>query len=716
MLENNKRSESCNFNNTNNLDVKYNVDSVSAQEYNDTVEFRKIKELLCEDHLEYVTEYLRTLLKIKKINNPNCFKESLFKNLFCVDNKNRVIIYVRLSVEDLTRTEGNVSKSILNQLLMLLTYCNEKQLEVVGIFYEEDISGSDESRVEWNKSLLFCELGNTNIYVCKTQARFARDVEMIEKYLHKRFIEWNIRFLSIVDHSDTAIKGNKLQRQITAIVDENKLAEQSVNIKATLRAKNDAGQWTGSFAPYGYKEDPNDMYHFVVDEPAAKIVREIYEMCANGIGYSKICKSLNERKIPTPSRYKKLQGSNYVCPQAPNGSKFWSYDTVRKILMDETYDGILIQHRTESISYNIKERKKIPKNEQSIVACSHERIVDPNISKIVRKKYKDRKEKKQLEEVRHESNILINAIEELKNDYKKVSKDAIAKVNLAITKLKDVLLTADIENIVKKYNELRELTATLNSGLYAKIQDKIQVLSTDKTRATPGKNGKIHIFSQKVYCKCCGKVFQKNQFKTGPRKSEVKQYKTYLSCRTSIRTGKYACDNINSIRYEELERIVLEELNKMIQRYFDKSRLEHSYYEKKVYSDYEKDINVLKKEQNDIEKKIKTNEEKFTMIYDDKAAGVITLEEFMMLKNKYKNDTENCKLRINQINLEIAELEEKKIQNINEEEIFEKYRNIKKLDRLIVETFISKIIIGKVDPETKKRDIRIIWNVQSDLA
>ena len=68
-------------------------------------------------------------------------------------------------------------------------------------------------------------------------------------------------------------------------------------------------------------------------------------------------------------------------------------------------------------------------------------------------------------------------------------------------------------------------------------------------------------------------------------------------------------------------------------------------------------------------------------------------------------------MRINQINLEIAELEDKKIQNINEEEIFEKYRNIEKLDRLIVETFISKIIIGKVDHETKKRDIRIIWNV-----
>ena len=77
------------------------------------------------------------------------------------------------------------------------------------------------------------------------------------------------------------------------MVDEWKIEEQSINTKKTLRAKNNAGQWTGSFAPYGYTEDSDDMYHLVVDEEAAKVVREIYSMYANGIGYYKICKSLN---------------------------------------------------------------------------------------------------------------------------------------------------------------------------------------------------------------------------------------------------------------------------------------------------------------------------------------------------------------------------------------------------------------------------------------
>ena len=74
--------------------------------------------------------------------------------------------------------------------------------------------------------------------------------------------------------------------------------------------------------------------------------------------YFKICKYLNEHNIPTPSKYKKLQGSNFVCPTAPNGSEFWNIDTVRKILKDETYDGLLIQNRTETISHNIKKSRK----------------------------------------------------------------------------------------------------------------------------------------------------------------------------------------------------------------------------------------------------------------------------------------------------------------------------------------------------------------------
>ncbi len=630
MFEELKGGETSSYNNT----QDYNIKNVSVEDYTSSVEFKAIKELLVEDNLIYVTEFIRKLLDIKKPNDTTCFtcgngNKIVYKNGY----GKRAILYLRLSVEDMQKKDTTPSKSILNQLLLLLQYCKEHEIEVVGIFYEEGISGADENRPEWNKSLVFCEKGHCDIYITKTQARFARDVEMIERYLHKRFIEWNIRFLSIVDHSDTSQKGNKLQRQITAIVDENKLSEQSINTKATLRGKNQAGQWTGSFACYGYIEDPNDMYHLVPDPPAAKIVQKIYELYANGTGYFKICKYLNEHNIPTPSKYKKLQGSKFKCCKAPNGSEFWNIDTVRKILKDETYDGLLIQNRTETISYNIKKARKLPRSEQTIIACAHERIVDPVISRIVRQKFE-------------------------------------ARTN------------ATCDNI-----------------------------DTIHTRPKPDKNGEVHIFSQKVYCAECGKIFQKTTAKSGPRKNPTK--KDYLHCKTNKRTCQTGCTNNSSIRIEVLEQVVLEEINKQIDKYYNEEKFNKSYYEKKVNTNYENEIKALQEEKIMLDKKIKDNTNRFTLLYEDRANEVITTQEFILLKSKYNDEIERFNNRLREIEDLIISFNNKKQQQLNEQEIFKKYKHIDKLDRLVVETFISKIIMGKVDKETKKRTINIVWNICS---
>ncbi len=709
MLEDQGKVVSSSFSNTEFLN-EYNIDNVSNDDYLETIEFKTIKKLLCEDNLEYMTEYLRTLLKVSKPNNPYCFRKNGLIGSYHTPGK-RGIIYVRLSQEDLDREKGNVSKSILNQLLMLLTYCNDKGIEVIGIFYEEDISGSDGTREEWNKTLLFCELGNTDIYVCKTQARFARSIEFVEKYLHKKFIEWNIRFLSIVDNIDTYNKGNKKSSQITAMVDEWKIEEQSINTKKTLRAKNNAGQWTGSFAPYGYIEDPDDMYHLVIDEEAAKVVREIYSMYANGIGYYKICLSLNERKIPTPSKHKKLQGLKFVCPQCPNGAEYWNVDTIRRILLDETYDGLLIQHRTERIAYNIKGFKKIPKNEQSIIACAHERIIDPEISKVVRKKFSDRKTKIDLTNARKNAKELIKTIQDNLKDYN-TPEDKLLILNCAINNLENSIIGNDLKDISLKYDTLREKTLLLNSELYSKIMEQVDILTTTTNRSRPGKNGEVHIFSKKVYCAVCGKSFQKNLCKSGPRKNPF--MKPYLHCRNHRRSAGITCDNTSYIRFEVLEELVLNEINTMIDNYVNQKSLEKNYYAKKAHIDYEKDLIILQKEKEDINKKINKISDRFAMLYDDKADGIISATEFVMLKNKYQSDINNFNIRIEEIDKEINELKEKENVAESERSILEKFtqqgiKHLEKLDRFTVDQLISKITIGKKD-ENNNRPIKIFWN------
>ena len=393
-----------------------------------------------------------------------------------------------------------------------------------------------------------------------------------------------------------------------------------------------------------------------------------------------------------------MQGLKYVCPYYPNGAEYWNIDTIRKILLDETYDGLLIQHRTERIAYNIKGFKKIPKNEQSIIACAHERIIDPEVSKVVRKKFADRKVKHNLNNARKGSKELIKAIQSNLKDYD-TSEDKLLLLNNAISELENSLLKSDLKDISLKYDTLREKTLFLNSELYSKIMEQVDVLTTTTSRARPGKNGEIHLFSKKVYCGVCGKSFQKTLCKTGPRKNPT--MKPYLHCRNHRHAGGITCDNTKLIRYEVLEELVLNEINTMIDKYANQKNLEKNYYSKKAQRDYKKDLIILQKEREEINKKISKINERFAMLYDDKADGIISATEFVMLKNKYQYDINNFNTRIDEINKEINELREKENIAESERSTLEKYtqqgiNHLDKLDRFTLDQLISKIVIGKI--------------------
>ena len=150
----------------------------------------------------------------------------------------------------------------------------------------------------------------------------------------------------------------------------------------------------------------------------------------------------------------------------------------------------------------------------------------------------------------------------------------------------------------------------------SKIMEEIDVMTTWAGRARPGKNGEIHIFSRKVYCSVCGKSLQRSLCKSGPRNNPY--MKPYLHCRSHRSSGGLTCDNTSYIRYEVLEEIVLNEMNKMIEKYYNLKKLEENYYSKKTHIDYEKDIAILQKEKEDIEKKlnkISDNKKQIITIY-----------------------------------------------------------------------------------------------------
>lgn len=300
--------------------------------------------------------------------------------------KQRVAIYCRLSEEDRNKkNEEDDSESIINQKLMLTEYAIKHGWEIQGVYSDDDYTGADRKRPGFNKVLKLAEQKEINIILCKSQSRFTRELELVEKYINGLFLEWGIRFIGLVDNADTNVKGNKKSRQINGLVNEWYLEDLSDNIKSVLRAKRKNGEYTGGLPLYGYKKDPNQKGHLIIDPVAAEVVRDVFSMYNQGYGKTVIARTLNNRGIPNPTQYKLEQGIAYKTPKNKLGT-LWKYSAISNMLKNEMYIGNMVQGRYGSISYKSKINKPKPKEQWVIVKGTHEPIIDEDLWNSVQSK------------------------------------------------------------------------------------------------------------------------------------------------------------------------------------------------------------------------------------------------------------------------------------------------------------------------------------------
>ena len=286
----------------------------------------------------------------------------------------KAAIYCRLSKED--EDKIGESESIQNQKSMLLQYAIEKGFDIYQIYSDEDYSGIDRNRPAFNSMLQAASEHQFDVVLAKTQSRFTRDMELVEKYLHGKFMEWGIRFIAVVDHVDTNDTANKKSRQINGLINEWYLEDLSTNVRSVLDHKRKEGLFIGSFARYGYCKDPNAKGKLIIDPEAAEVVRRIFSMALNGIGAHRIARILNDEKIPSPTAYKQLHGIHYRSALKNTNAALWSSPTVYQILHDQLYIGNMVQGKYGSVSYKTKQNKPRPKEEWYRVEGTHEPIID----------------------------------------------------------------------------------------------------------------------------------------------------------------------------------------------------------------------------------------------------------------------------------------------------------------------------------------------------
>lgn len=309
----------------------------------------------------------------------------------------KVAIYVRLSREDLRKMEkGDDSESIKNQKLMLSEYAARQGWQIYDFYIDEDYSGADRQRPSFDRLLRDAKNKEFSIVLCKTQNRFLRDIEAVEEIIHGKFLEWGIRFVSLLDGADTAIEGNKKSRQIHGMIDEWYLEDLSKNIREVFKTKMEAGQYIGSFPPYGYMKDPNNRHKLIIDEEAAKVVRKVYSLYLKGYGTHRIAKILTKEGIEKPSVHMKRKYENF---SLPNVSEYalWGHTTINRMLRNPIYIGTLTQGRETTLSYKDRRRISLDEDDWIVVEDNHEPIISKKdfyeVQRLLDSKRRNKKKK-----------------------------------------------------------------------------------------------------------------------------------------------------------------------------------------------------------------------------------------------------------------------------------------------------------------------------------
>lgn len=290
-----------------------------------------------------------------------------------------VALYLRLSKEDRDKiSKGDDSESINNQRILLLSYAKDNDFKIYDIYIDDDYSGMDAKRPEFNRLIKDAKFGKFKTVICKSQSRFTRDMEAVEKYIHGLFPLIGVRFIGVVDNIDTNVQGNKKARQINGLINEWYVEDLSNNVRQTLDAKREKGQYIGSFAPFGYEKDPKDKNKLVIDEEAAAVVKRIFALYLQGNGIEAIANILTADKVLTPTKYKQQKGLKYENTRAGVGNALgqWNKHTVKYILRSQMYIGNMVQHRQKKVSYKSKKKVFLPKEDWIVVENTHEPIID----------------------------------------------------------------------------------------------------------------------------------------------------------------------------------------------------------------------------------------------------------------------------------------------------------------------------------------------------
>lgn len=279
----------------------------------------------------------------------------------------RVGLYLRLSRDDERLGE---SMSIENQRDYLTQYISARGWAVAEIYTDDGYSGLHFNRPAFQRLLADIQAGNINLVVTKDLSRLGRDQIGTAYYYQIYFPRHQVRYIAAAEGFDTAGTGaaDALFPFLTAANDFY-TADISRKVRSALTARKREGKFIGAHPPVGYRKDPEQRGHLVIDPRGAVLVQRVFALYLTLGSVAGTAKVLTEEGRPTPAQYRQDGRGAGRFPGV------WSDTMVRRILTNPTYAGHLTQNRREKINYKIERRVTLPPSAWITVPHTHQPLV-----------------------------------------------------------------------------------------------------------------------------------------------------------------------------------------------------------------------------------------------------------------------------------------------------------------------------------------------------
>ena len=290
-------------------------------------------------------------------------------------------LYERLSRDDDVAGDSN---SILNQKRYLESYAKQRGYTNIVHYTDDGWSGGNFERPGWKRLVADIEAGKVAHLLCKDLSRIGRNYLQTGFYTEIMFRQYGVHFIAVANNIDSDEQESSEFAPFLNIMNEWYLRDQSKKVAAAYRVKGKAGKPTSNSAIYGYKKDPEDKDHWLVDEEAAAVVRRIFRLVVEGHGPYEISKMLTAEQVECPGYYlakkrakKKKQGKKSGTSMLDKNRPYdWYGNTVSTLLERPEYMGHTVNFRSSKKSYRDKRVKNAPED-WLIFENTHEAIVDP---------------------------------------------------------------------------------------------------------------------------------------------------------------------------------------------------------------------------------------------------------------------------------------------------------------------------------------------------